>query len=155
MNLITITDEMLESAHIEESDKEILDKLRFNKNIINVESELIRELSHVGLNYVFNEIFRQADNVYYNISQLPLETLQVIAAEIRTFKQISKAIRKYYDNWDTDIYNIKLREVSNLSADILVDYIYEFASEQAECTNGGHEAYVCPYCCHLVSFSRE
>ena len=95
------------------------------------------------------------DNVYYNISQLPLETLQVIAAEIRTFKQISKAIRKYYDNWDTDIYNIKLREVSNLSADILVDYIYEFASEQAECTNGGHEAYVCPYNCHLVSFSRE
>ena len=36
------------------------------------------------------------------------------------------------------------------------DYIWERASEQATCTNGGWEAHLCPFgCgCHMVPFSK-
>ena len=124
------------------------------------------------------------DNVYYNISQLSLETLQVIAAEITTYQllvQFENQVRlitgeePLYDIddrewfWDADlndrILNSKFFSEDNViegtnipnyySKEQLTELIYKFASEQAECTNGGHEAYVCPYNCHLVSFSRE
>jgi hypothetical protein len=91
------------------------------------------------------------DNVYYNISQLSIETLIGIAAEIQTYK--------HFPHTETDtnfnIYKSKLVKVSNLPKNILVDYIYKFASEQSECTNGGHKAYICPYSCHQVSFDRK
>lgn len=91
------------------------------------------------------------DNVYYNISQLSIETLREVAAEIKTYKHVP------YTETDInfDIYKSKLVEVSNLPKDILVDYIYKFASQQKDCTNGGHEAYICPYSCHQISFDRE
>ena len=43
----------------------------------------------------------------------------------------------------------------NLSHDCLVEYIWDRAVDYRTCTNGGHNAYVCPDgCgCHLVSFS--
>lgn len=103
------------------------------------------------------------NNVYYNISQLPLETLREIAAEIKTYQDMlaqrpGRVIEGLSDRenlWHPELYDSYLEKVSNLPADILVDFIYEFAEEQAECSNGGHEAYVCPYNCHKVSFSRE
>jgi hypothetical protein len=106
------------------------------------------------------------DNVYYNISQLPLEILIEIAAEITTYTMVTEFNNKLFfyleennnsTNWNKELYtkfltNTKFNESNK---HYLVDFIFKFASEQAECTNGGHEAFVCPYGCHLVSFSRK
>ena len=100
MNLITITDDMLESAHIEESDKEILDKLRFNKNIINVESELIRELSHVGLNYVFSEIFKQACKGTYQ------KSLVILNNKLTRVQESGLMNEDYINGWDDAIFDL-------------------------------------------------
>jgi hypothetical protein len=100
MNLITITDEMLKSAHIEESDKKILDKLRFNKNIINVESELIRELSPVGLNYVFSEIFKQACKGTYRKSLIRLNN------KLTKVKESGLMNEDYINGWDDAIFDL-------------------------------------------------
>jgi hypothetical protein len=69
MNLITITDEMLESAPIEESDKAILKKARWylsDNTKISLESPLsqsyIRRLSSRSLNYLFEAIRVQSFN---------------------------------------------------------------------------------------------
>ena len=37
----------------------------------------------------------------------------------------------------------------------LVENIWEWTSELAACTNGGHEAYLCPHGCHLLPFNVE
>lgn len=112
------------------------------------------------------------DNVYYNISQLSLETLKEIAtpfilrlkaAEIKTYQDMlaqrpERVIEGLSDRenlWHPELHNSYLEKVNNLPADILADLIYKFASEQAESTNRGYEAYVCPYGCHSVSFSRD
>jgi hypothetical protein len=111
------------------------------------------------------------DNVYYNISQLSLETLQIIAAEIHTYEMLisfENQIRKCTGEeefvnegnsslwFDKDLFaRLLISKQSYYTLENLVDFIFKFASEQAECTNGGHEAFVCPYGCHLVSFSRE
>jgi hypothetical protein len=100
------------------------------------------------------------DNVYYNISQLSIETLQVIAAEIKTYQDMlaqrpGRVIEGLPDRenlWHPELHDSYLEKVKGLPVDVLVHFIYEFASEQA---NGGHEAYICPYGCHTVSFSRE
>ena len=107
------------------------------------------------------------DNVYYNISQLsfrenlaklPLETLREIAAEIKTY-QITKKVGKVEPTgyWNEALYNKVLASnfFSMINKEELVHFIYEFAVELNECTDGGHEASVCPYGCHTVSFSRE
>lgn len=43
---------------------------------------------------------------------------------------------------------------TKLTNEQLVEFIWEKMSEQAQCTNGGHYAYCCPYGCgiHMVSF---
>ncbi len=33
--------------------------------------------------------------------------------------------------------------------------IWQWTSQLAACTNGGHEAYVCPFGCHLLPFAVE
>jgi hypothetical protein len=38
------------------------------------------------------------------------------------------------------------------SADILSELIWELAEGQRTCTNGGWEAWVCPFGCHTVPF---
>ena len=103
------------------------------------------------------------DNVYYNISQLSLETLREIATEIKTYQDMlaqrpERVIEGLSDReilWHPELHEMYLEQVNKLPADILVDLIYKFAAEQAECTNGGYEAYVCPYGCHSVSFNRD
>lgn len=68
---LTITDEMLESARIEESDKENLKKAR-HKDFINVEGTIsqafIRELSFNGLNYLFKQVYLQAHDKGYKLT---------------------------------------------------------------------------------------
>jgi hypothetical protein len=58
---------------------------------------------------------------------------------------------------DEDLYDQFLRDAKDIPIDVLVGYIWDQMSEQAICTNGGHEAWACPYGCypHLVSFSQS
>ena len=60
MNLITITDEMLNSALIEESDKENLKKARQHEDSINLKSFVsqmyIKKLSTEGLDFLFKTV---------------------------------------------------------------------------------------------------
>lgn len=101
-----------------------------------------------------------------NLAKLPLETLREIAAEIHTYQDMlsqrpGRVIEDLSDKdilWHPELHDSYLEMFNNLTsfpANVLVDYVYKFASEQAECTDGGYEVYVCPYGCHLVSFSRE
>jgi len=45
-----------------------------------------------------------------------------------------------------------VRQAGRLADDTLADAIWEFASDHRECSNGGWEAYVCPWNCHSVPF---
>lgn len=108
MNLITITDEMLESAQIEESDREILDKLRFNKNIINVESAFIRELSPIGLNYVFSEVFKQACKGTYQ------KSLVILNNKLTRVKESGLMNGDYINGWDDAIFDLNKMYLKNL-----------------------------------------
>ena len=77
-----------------------------------------------------------------NLEELPRDTLEEIC-----------------DEWalhDADEGHPADEEVDipNLPDDVLVDYIWERAEEQALCDNGGWAAWVCPYGCHTVPFSR-
>lgn len=98
------------------------------------------------------------DNVYYNISQISLETLREIAAEIKTY-QITKKVGRIEPTgyWNETLYNKVLTSnaFTKLNSEDLTNFIYKFAAEQAECTNGGYEVYVCPYGCHSVSLSKK
>ena len=64
------------------------------------------------------------------------------------------------NNWQEpefldETYTAALAEAQALSVDTLAQAIYDWASEQADCTNGGWQAYCCPYHCgaHEISFS--
>ncbi len=47
------------------------------------------------------------------------------------------------------------RQGGSLGYDKLAKDIWEWTSELAACTNGGHEAYLCPHGCHLLPFTAE
>lgn len=47
------------------------------------------------------------------------------------------------------------RQGESLGYEKLTKDIWEWTSELAACTNGGHEAYLCPHGCHLLPFSVE
>jgi hypothetical protein len=68
-------------------------------------------------------------------------------------------------NLDTEKYNKSLKRIqahyrmsrrSNVSVKSLkeqyADWIWERAEKLRTCTNGGHEAHVCPYACHKVAW---
>jgi hypothetical protein len=59
--------------------------------------------------------------------------------------------------WDDPVYQAALKEAKQLPADALADDVWERASELRTCTNGGHEAWICPYGClsHMVPFHRS
>lgn len=86
-----------------------------------------------------------------NLRELDKETLEVIYAEWR-------AARKHGAtdpiDFDERKYNRALKYAKEQDAETLADFIWEKASEQATCDNGGFNAWLCPYgCgCHTVSF---
>lgn len=61
------------------------------------------------------------------------------------------------DNLNEEAYKEHLEKAKQLPDDILADFIWEKMEEQATCTNGGWEAWCCPFgCgCHMVPFSEE
>ncbi len=44
--------------------------------------------------------------------------------------------------------------IRKLTRGYLAELVWQRAEEHRTCTNGGHEAYVCPDGCHTVSFDR-
>ena len=96
-------------------------------------------------------------NVHDNLSELSKNDLIVIYAEIQS------SIHDVYFNYTFDDfkYNRYLdnitKQVNNnkIGLDSIVDFIYEFACEYRTCDNGGFNAYICPYGCHMVSFSEK
>lgn len=107
------------------------------------------------------------DNVQRNITLLSREDRVEILAEIR-------ATREYAASKGLGIHEVDEHEVSAASLDaaqrglehelkeehplggedFLNESIWEFAQELRRCTNGGHEAHLCPFGCHrhMVSF---
>lgn len=89
----------------------------------------------------------------HNLHNLPVDELRIIWAEWK-----AKANREdYADGFDSDRYDAALIDAGEMNAEQLADAIWENASEQRDCSNGGHEAYMCPFGCgpHCVPFDRQ
>lgn len=58
--------------------------------------------------------------------------------------------------FDERRYQRALCAAKDLSTDVLVEKIYNLAERQASCTNGGWEAWTCPYGCavHMLPFEH-
>jgi len=93
---------------------------------------------------------------YANCCELPLETLQVIAAEWEAVRPDESDAD--FEGFSHRVYESALARIKReeLSADLLADLVWEQASEQATCDNGGWAAWLCPFgCgCHSVQFDR-
>jgi len=101
------------------------------------------------------------DNAYKNLHNESREFLEECYGEIQA---LGKRWHKGKPNaceeetpFYNSVYERAVKEAKKLPSDVLADYIWEFASNQATCTNGGHEAWMCPHGCgkHMVPFSLE
>ena len=56
--------------------------------------------------------------------------------------------------FDKDKYAVAMKKAKDIPTDILADAIWEKAQQLRTCTNGGHEAWLCPFGCggHMVPF---
>lgn len=55
---------------------------------------------------------------------------------------------------DRGAFKTAVNLVENMRAE-LIDFIIDKTNAHAECTNGGHEAHICPFGCHRVSFDSD
>jgi hypothetical protein len=94
------------------------------------------------------------DNAYKNLQDLPHEELCIILAEWD-----ATTIEEYGATYfHPQVYERKLKQYQTdpvMTTDILADAIWEKASEQRICDNGGRNAWVCPEGCHAVPFDRN
>lgn len=93
------------------------------------------------------------------IHNLPLPTLLEIYAEWRA-KQLSADRGRSTAHWFKSIRHALTqgaRFVARRGTYELAETVWLLASEQATCTNGGWEAWVCPHgCgCHMVPFGPD
>ena len=99
------------------------------------------------------EAYQAAEN---NMRDLPLEKLVIILAEWKAAEPDEDGDTGFDQEKYTDaIHSIQSElEAGTLYKDMIEDDIWKRMSEQATCTNGGHEAHCCPFgCgCHLVGF---
>lgn len=91
------------------------------------------------------------ENACENVHNRDRAWLEVVYAEWHACQSPSEDSEEFNQRK----YNTALRRAKKLPTDVLADYIWERMSEYATCTNGGYEAYACPYGCHLVSFDHE
>ena len=89
--------------------------------------------------------------VRLNIGDLSRDDLREIYAEWRANDGQDD------DNFDEEIYQATLHAVDDnkASSRVLAGTIYNFTRDQATCTNGGFEVWICPFGCHTVSFDRD
>ena len=93
-------------------------------------------------------------NAYANLQNRPREWLETVWAEWEA-SEYDTGIG--FRAMDLRQYEAALAKAKELPEDTLADAIWERMAEQATCTNGGFEAWACPYgCrCHLVPFDLE
>lgn len=99
-----------------------------------------------------NEAYADAEA---NLRRLPKEELEVIFAEWRAAQEKGGAIDRCHAAFNERKYNRALAYAKQLDDETLADFIWEKASEQATCDNGGWNAWTCPHGCHTVPFSPE
>ena len=89
-----------------------------------------------------------------NLAEFPRRKLEIIFAEWRA-AQVNGVV-KDSEAFNQRRYDRGLAKAKKLPDDVLADQIWDWASAAAICTNGGHQAYMCPSgcLCHLVSFSQ-
>ena len=102
------------------------------------------------------EAYRDAE---LNLRDMPVDELRIIWAEWQADKP--RPDPDYPGDMETgfcsDAYDAALRSCAAMAHDTLADDIWRMASELRLCTNGGHQAYMCPYGCepHLVAFDID
>lgn len=109
--------------------------------------------------------------VRLSIRDLAIDNLKVVWAEIKTFQE---CFQKHNDElraegeegvlypanngsyFRDDIYEKHLNSEAllNKSSEDIAEEIWEFAAWQRECDEGGFNAYICPFQCHTLPFSR-
>ena len=96
-------------------------------------------------------------NAANNVERLPLQTLAIIAAEWQEYDRANSTGQTSAEVFGKRYRKDISRMMRDADSERLAAYINERAQLQATCTNGGWEAWVCPYgCeCHLVSFDNE
>jgi hypothetical protein len=101
-----------------------------------------------------------------NLEDLDPVELQVIYAEWAANRTAEGPCREDDDppgggtsvngeDFDEVRYAQALDEARGLTPDVLADAIWRHAEGLRNCTDGGWQAWVCPYGCHLVAMSRE
>ncbi len=94
------------------------------------------------------------ENARNNLERLPREKLEVIYAEWLAAEGDIHFCPRLNDRRYLKALHGRAKQKTT---EELVEFIWEKASEFATCTNGGWQAYMCPFgCgCHMVSFSPE
>jgi hypothetical protein len=93
-------------------------------------------------------------NARENLAHLELVDLHIIFGEWRA-NQLKGGINA--DNFTFNEYRYRraIPYAESLSREALEKWIWEKMEAQALCTNGGHDAWCCPYGCHVVTFDKK
>jgi len=89
-------------------------------------------------------------NAYDNLHNSPRAWLAIAFAEWKA-KEIEDSEDDEREPFGAE-YETELAFAATLATDTLADSIWDKASEQRTCDNGGFNAWVCPYGCHTVPF---
>jgi hypothetical protein len=97
------------------------------------------------------------DTIRARLERMPREALNVLFAEWRASQE--RPGETIGHNFNERRYARALAWISRPDAlpdDVLVDWIWERMADYRTCTNGGFEAYACPYGCgpHLLPFDQ-
>ena len=104
------------------------------------------------------------DNGRKNLAKKSLSILFVILAEWRATAWNEQDTMQG-PQFDQIKYDLKMKELQDIDAmnkeagveascrkEQLAEDIWEHAEQLRTCTNGGHQAWVCPYGCHLINW---
>ena len=91
-------------------------------------------------------------NVKANIEAQPREWLKEVWSEWQAAIPHPTHGIDFHATLDLPKYDAKIIEAETLDNETLAEYIWTRTEEFATCTNGGHEAWCCPFGCHLLPF---
>lgn len=86
------------------------------------------------------------------------EWLETVWAEWKTAKTDEHGCyTEETEEFDQKRYELMLKKSKKFPDDVLADEIWELTSEYATCSNGGWEAYCCPFGClaHQIPFTPK
>lgn len=92
------------------------------------------------------------DDARKNLEELPREVLEVIYSEwIASYRGPYSRTELHERKYQQTLHG----RAKRLTDAQLIEFIWQRASEQRDCTNGGHMAHLCPFgcSCHAVPFT--